>query len=85
MTSLNILYEPFFPKIKWGTETVGKKKILGPSSYVNVKWECFTITPWPNIWDKVFKSGRSKFSGTQPLKNLLCPLLNTLYHLIYLQ
>ena len=37
MTSLNILYEPFFPKIKWGTETVGKKKILGPSSYVNVK------------------------------------------------
>ena len=37
MTSLNILYEPFFPKIKWGRETVGKKKILGPSSYVNVK------------------------------------------------
>ena len=34
------------------------------------------------IWDKVFKSGLSKFCGRQPLKNLLSPLLNTLSHLI---
>ena len=33
------------------------------------------------IWDKVFKSGLSKFCGRQPLKNLLSPLLNTLSHL----
>ena len=35
-----------------------------------------------NIWDKVFKSGLSKFYGKQPLKNLLSPLLNTLSHLL---
>ena len=42
------------------------------------------------IWDKVFKSGPSKISGGQPLKNLkgmvcllstLGPLLNTLSHI----
>ena len=45
------------------------------------------------IWDKVFKSGLSKFCGTQPSikmvcfkgyglpKNLLSPLLNTLSHI----
>ena len=29
-------------------------------------------------YEKVFKSGLSKFCGRQPLKNLLSPLLNTL-------
>ena len=33
-------------------------------------------------WDKVFKSGLSKFCGRQPLKNLLIPLLNTLSRMI---
>ena len=33
------------------------------------------------IWDKLFKSGLSKFFGRQPLKNLLSPLLNTLSHI----
>ena len=33
------------------------------------------------IWDKVFKSGLSKFCGRQPLKNSLSPLLNTLFHI----
>ena len=37
-----------------------------------------------DIWDKVFKSGPSKFCGRQPLKNLLSPLFNTLSHLFYL-
>ena len=32
-------------------------------------------------WDKVFKSGQSKFTGRQPLKNLLSPLLNTLFYM----
>ena len=34
------------------------------------------------IWDKVFKSGLSKFSRREPLKNLLGSLLNTLSHMI---
>ena len=34
------------------------------------------------IWNKVFKSGLSKFCRRQPLKNLLSPLLNTLSHLL---
>ena len=32
-------------------------------------------------WDKVLKSGQSKFSGRQLLKNLLSPLLNTLFYM----
>ena len=36
------------------------------------------------IWDKVFKSGLSKFCGRQPLKNSLSPLLNTLSHMTIL-
>ena len=34
------------------------------------------------IWNKVFKSGLSKFCGRQPLKHLLSPLLNTLSHMM---
>ena len=34
-----------------------------------------------NIWDKVFESGLKEFFGRQPLKNLLSPLLNALFHL----
>ena len=34
-----------------------------------------------HIWDKVFKSGLSKFRGRQLLKNLLSPILNTLSHI----
>ena len=34
------------------------------------------------IWDKVFKSGLSKFCGREPSKNLLGPLLNSLSHII---
>ena len=30
-------------------------------------------------WDKVFKSGLSKFCGRQPLQNLPSPLLNTFF------
>ena len=30
------------------------------------------------VWDKVFKSGLSKFCGRQSLKNLPSPLLNSL-------
>ena len=30
------------------------------------------------FWEKVLKSGLSKFCGGQSLKNLLSPLLNTL-------
>ena len=37
-----------------------------------------------DIWDKLFKSGVSKFCGRQPLKNLLTPLLNTLSHICLL-
>ena len=33
------------------------------------------------LWGKVFKSGLNKFSARQPLKNLLSPFLNTLYHI----
>ena len=60
------------------------------SSFIHaMKWKVkleYTIT----IWDKVFKSGLSKFCGRQPLKNLkryglpqilLGPLLNTLSHI----
>ena len=36
------------------------------------------------IWDKVFKSGLSKFCRRQSSKNLLSPLLNTLSNLIHL-
>ena len=32
----------------------------------------------PVKWDKVLKSGLSKFCGRQPLKNLLSRFLNTL-------
>ena len=43
----------------------------------------FFFIPWLKslTWDKVFKSGLSKFCGRQPLKNLLSPLVNTLSHL----
>ena len=34
------------------------------------------------ILDKVFKSGQSKFTGRQLLKNLLKPLLNNLPHIL---
>ena len=34
-----------------------------------------------HILDKVFKSGQSKFTGRQLLKNLLKPLLNNLPHI----
>ena len=33
------------------------------------------------MWEKEFKNGLRKFCGKQPLKNLLSPLLNTLYHI----
>ena len=36
-------------------------------------------SPLPNIWDKVFKSGLSKFCGRQPLKKE-----KTVFHKIYL-
>ena len=32
------------------------------------------------MWDKLFKSGLSKFCGRQPFENLLSPLLNTFSH-----
>ena len=38
-----------------------------------------------NIWDKVFKSGLSKFCGRQSLKNLLSPLLNLEHFISYNQ
>ena len=34
-----------------------------------------------NKWDKVFKSGLSKFCGRHTLKSILSPLLNTLFQL----
>ena len=45
-------------------------------------WHWFTVNIYNyHMWDKVFKSGLSKFYGRQPLKNLLSPLLNTLSHI----
>ena len=35
------------------------------------------------IRDKVFNSGLSKFCGRHPLKNLLSPLLNTFFHIVF--
>ena len=54
------------------------------------------VTEEYHIWDKVFKSGLSRFCGRQPLKNLkgflkgclpqnlLSPLLNALSHIWFL-
>ena len=53
--------------------------ISRPSS----KWKINSSILLPNIWDKVCKSGLSKFCGRQPLKNLLSPFLNTLSHMIH--
>ena len=47
------------------------------------KWKINSSILLPNIWDKVCKSGLSKFCGRQPLKNLLSPFLNTLSHMIH--
>ena len=48
---------------------------------LRLSWLKTLIQPKGFIWDKVFKSGLSKFCGRQPLKSLLSPLLNTLSHL----
>ena len=43
------------------------------------KWKINSSILLPNIWDKVCKSGLSKFCGRQPLKNLLSPFLNMIH------
>ena len=48
---------------------------------ININTEVFQPCYITNIWDKVFKSGLSKFCGRQSLKNLLRSLLNTLCRL----
>ena len=47
-----------------------------------------TVNVWLitiNNWEKIFKSGLSKFCGRQPLKSLLSPLLNTLSQFYFRQ
>ena len=44
--------------------------------------KCFLMLKVYYILGKVFKSGLSIFCGRQPLKNLVCPILNTLSRII---
>ena len=89
-----ILLKSLFSEAKWDLAIIflGQTKYLSPHieraflvteaaarmSSKNGRFDVFGKLTGKHIWDKVFKSGLSKFCGRQPLKNLVIPLLNTL-------